>query len=306
MKKALRLHFALLLLVVPTLTSAAEQAWLGPEGQPLPFDTVDQIVDFLASAPIVASKDLSTGITKPKKLTLERDGVRLHAVFHSIDRRERQTKRLRNGEVVLHLVDSHRSQVAAFELSRLLGLYNVPPTALRKVNGREGSVQLWVENAMTEQKRRDRSLRPPDQVDWSHQKADQWIFDNLINNIDRNTGNTLIDGSWNIWLIDHTRSFGRDRGLPYPERISSISRDLWVGLKNLDPEEVRERLAPHMGKSEVRGLLVRREKLIAAVEERIARLGEERVVLERGQPWISIEKTRISELESSSEGESSR
>ena len=269
-------------------TEVPDRAWMGPDGVPLPFDSAAELTDFLASAAVVASKDLSTGTTRPKKLTLERDGVRLHAVFHSIDRSERQVKRLANGQFVLHLRDSYRSQVAAYEISRLLGIDSVPPTVVRASTGRKGSVQLWIEHAMTEQKRRDQALDPPDLTVWNQQKAEQWVFDNLINNIDRNTGNTLIDGGWNLWLIDHTRSFGQDRELPYPERVTSLSKEMWSGLKALDPEEVRERLSPYLNKAEVRALLERREKLLELIEARIARLGEGRIVWEYGRPWVTM------------------
>ncbi len=298
--KRLCLLLALLLVSAATAAPPAERVWLGAGGKRLPFETAAEAVDFLANARVVSWKELSTGITRPKKLVLERDGVRAHAVYHQIDRRERKVKRLRNGQLAHFLIDSHKSQVAAYELSQLLGLEGVPPTALREVDGRVGSVQLWIENAVTEQQRRERSLDPPDRVDWNQQKADQWVFDNLINNIDRNTGNTLIDEAWNLWLIDHTRSFGQDRQLPYPERISSISKELWAGLRALDEREVRGRLEPYLGKSELRALLVRREKLVEAIEARIARLGGERVVYERGKPWIAIGWTPVDESESSS------
>ncbi len=289
MKKIATLAIVLLAaLSQPAASEPFTRSWLDAEGRPLPFENADQVVEFLASASVVDSKTLSTGITKPRKLTLERDGVRAHAVFHSIDRRERQVKRLANGQLALHLIDSYRNQVAAYELSRLLGLDSVPPTALREIEGRTGSVQLWVQNAMTEQKRRDRDLEPPDWTLWNQQKADRWIFDNLINNIDRNTGNTLIDASWNLWLIDHTRSFGMDRQLPYPERIESLSKELWAGLTTLEAELVRERLEPYLGKPEIKSLLLRYERLVAAIEERIARRGEERVVREWGQPRVTV------------------
>jgi len=33
------------------------------------------------------------------------------------------------------------------------------------------------------------------------------LFDQLIYNTDRNLGNLLIDKSWRLWMIDHTRAF---------------------------------------------------------------------------------------------------
>lgn len=296
---AAALALALPALVAAAPPPAAARVWLDTEGRPIAFDT-DQMIDFLTHAKVISSQRLSTGITKPSKLTLERNGVRAHAVFHSIDRRERKVKALGNGEFAMYLVDRHENQVAAFELSRLLGMAGVPPAVRREVGGREGSVQLWIENAVTEQGRRERALEPPDRARWNQQKADQWVFDNLINNIDRNTGNTLIDAAWNVWLIDHTRSFGRDRQLPYPEKISVLSEELWAGLRALDPERVRARLGPYLAKAEIGALLDRRLLLIEAIEARIARLGEDRVVHDRGNPWASVVRTTISESRSSS------
>ena len=289
---ALLIGTAVLASALPAASAPAApsgRVWLGADERPLPFTSAEQIQDFLATATVVTVKDLSTGITKPQKLLLERDGVRAHAVFHSIDRRERKVKRLPNGQLVLHLLDSYKNQAAAYELSRLLGLDSVPPTAVREVEGRLGSVQPWIENAMTEQKRRDRGLEAPDPTIWNQQKAEQGVFDNLINNIDRNTGNSLIDGSWNLWLIDHSRTFGMDRKLPYPERIRSLSKEFWAGLNDLDPIEVEERLSPYLGKKEIRALMIRRDLLIESLEARIARLGEDRIVYEPGRPWAVVQ-----------------
>ena len=149
-----------LLLTLTLLWSApgfgAGRSWLDADGRPLPFDSVAEVTDFLATAQVVGTKSLSTGITEPTKIYLERDGLRVDAVFHHVDRRERQTRRLPGGQVVAHLLDSYKSQVAAFEVSRLLGLDSVPPTVVRTIDGRTGSLQLWVQNAVTEQMRRER------------------------------------------------------------------------------------------------------------------------------------------------------
>ena len=34
------------------------------------------------------------------------------------------------------------------------------------------------------------------------------VFDELIQNRDRNQGNILWTSDWKMWLIDHTRAFG--------------------------------------------------------------------------------------------------
>jgi hypothetical protein len=185
----------------------------------------------------------------------------------------------------MYLRDSFMSQAAAYEMSRILGMKNVPPTVLRRSKGERGSAQLWIENAMTEQMRVEQELEPPDRNLWNQYYADMHVFDNLINNIDRNQGNMLVDSSWNLWLIDHTRSFGRDKDLPYPESVARCSRGLWKGVgSGWDDAEVEERMAPYMKPKEIEALLSRRRKLVELIEQRIAEQGEKMVLFDFGDP----------------------
>ena len=53
---------------------APKFVWIGPDGSPLPFRNFEEIEDFLASATIVAAEDIGSGVTKPKKILLAKDG----------------------------------------------------------------------------------------------------------------------------------------------------------------------------------------------------------------------------------------
>jgi hypothetical protein len=280
------------------LPSAAQQAdepvaygptstfvWLGADKKPLPFRSAEELLIFLQTAEEVSSKPLSVGITKAKRIHLAKGGIEARAVFHDIDRNEQEVKRLANDNVVMYLRDSYLNQTAAYEMSRMLGMKNVPPTVLRQSAGDQGSAQLWIENAMTEQMRVEQDLEPPDYTLWNQYYADMRIFDNLINNIDRNQGNMLVDSSWNLWLIDHTRSFGRDKALPYPEAVTRCSRTLWEGIQSKwDDAAVEKRMAPYMKPKEVEALLSRRQKLVALIEKKIAEQGEKMVLFNFGDP----------------------
>ena len=83
---------------------------------------------------------------------------------------------------------------------------------------------------------------------------DMRVFDNLINNVDRNQTNILIDDNWRLILIDHTRSFARDHSLPRPEQVIHCSRGLWHAIRHLDEGEVRERLTPYLKSAEIDAL----------------------------------------------------
>ena len=137
-----------------------------------------------------------------------------------------------------------------------------------------------IENAMTEFDRRERDLSPPDATDFTRQMSEMRVFDNIINNIDRNQGNMLIDQGWNLWLVDHTRSFGRDARLPAEQSVRRCSRDFWQRLQSLDDAAVQERLGPYLGKFEIRRLLQRRDKVVAKLESLIAEHGEDKVLFD--------------------------
>jgi hypothetical protein len=250
---------------------SAEPVWIGPDGEPLPFADVDEVLDFLAKAEVVDSSAIGTGVTEPRKLVLELDGVRAHGIFHDVEI-VRRRERLRGGKVVNFFRDHYANNVAAFELSRMLGMTNVPPAVVRKVGRQEGSVQLWIEGSSTEADRRRLGIEPPS--NWRLMSKDMLVFDNLTNNIDRNQGNILYDANWKLWFIDHTRAFGRIKQLPSAARVRRCSRALYQALRELDEEEARRRLRPYIGIYEIKGMMARRDLLLALIEERIAATSE--------------------------------
>jgi hypothetical protein len=217
-----RLSLVILTTVLATGSTAALAAvpYLDASGNPLPVDTEEEVLEFLRTAKIVSKAKLGEGTNKSKrKIVLEKDGVRCNAV-------------LRTGYKVVAsgdsgFVDSYLSEVAAYELSRLLGFDNVPPVVRRK----GGSIQIWIENARTV-----RSILENDELPY----ADEWVeqqrqimiaFDNLIANTDRNPGNVLIDDKDKVWFIDHTRSFAGQEELRQPEAITGFDRQLWQNLQ---------------------------------------------------------------------------
>ena len=258
-----------------------ERVWIDPDGKPLPFKSIAEVRDFLSHAKVVDTSGLDTGVTLPRKLLLEQDGVRAHAIFHNVEIEKRREK-LRGGKVVNFFRDHYANNVAAFELSQMLGMTNVPPVVIRRVGRDKGSLQLWIENSRTEADRRELDMIPTGE--WRLAAKDMQVFDNLVNNIDRNQGNILYDADWNLWLIDHTRTLGRNKELPTASRVRRCSRSLWEALRALDQAEVKERLEPYVGIYEVQGLMARRDLLVALLEEQIAARGEMAVLFDYSDP----------------------
>ncbi len=236
--------------------SSPSLSWLGPDGEQLPFRSNEEIEEFLQTADIVSQKRVGEGINNPLKVLLEKDGIQMYAIFRDV-RVERSQMPLSDGKISFFFRDDARFECAAYELSKLLGLDTVPPAVERKIRGKKGTLQAWVENVTTEKTLRKETEVPPsggiERWRWIMQRQNIYIFDNLIYNEDRNLGNILIEPDWKLWMIDHTRAFRRWKELLNPEQIQFSERALWENLQALEETEVRAKLKKFLKPAE--GLL---------------------------------------------------
>jgi hypothetical protein len=258
---------------------AAQRIYLGADAEPLPFQDADSIVRFLATAEIVGAKRIDQGINQPFKLTLERDGVRAHAVFRTVDvKKERY--RAPDGQFFPVFRDSYVHEVAAFELARLLGIDAIPPVSERTYLGKRGSIQLWIENVIDDKTRIERGFEPPG-LWWVQQKILRKLFDALISNIDRNAGNVLVEpDSWTIWLIDHTRSFFEQTDLVDRSVLGQCERNVFERMKELDRQEVGDRLDPYLSTGQLHYLFERWDLLVEHFEALVAERGADVVLFD--------------------------
>lgn len=270
---------AFLAVAVPLGAEGPARRFHGPDGELLPFQSDEEVLDFLKTAKVVDRKEVGSGVSGTLRVLLERDGVRAHAAFRTVEVRR---PKVELGKKILYgFHDSYRYEVAAYELARLLGLDNVPPAVLRRIGGVYGSLQIWIEDAMTEGERERRQIFPPDYDDFYRQKHVMRLFDRLIYNFDRNQGNILIDRNWRLWLIDHTRSFNNSADVAGIGSVTVCEREFWERLQALDEEVLRERLGPYLSHRQIRSLVKRREKAIAYVTGLIDQLGRDAVIFER-------------------------
>lgn len=255
----------------------AAMRWTDPDGKPLPFQSEDELLEFLRTAEVKSEKELSGGITFPIKMLLEKDGIRAYAVFRDVHE-EKTAATFSRGKEDFFFRDNYVFEPAAYELARLLGLDNVPPATLRKLHGKKGSVQIWVENAMTEKKRFHDKIQPPDETRWKKQLQMMNVFDALVYNTDRNRGNILITPDWKVWMIDHTRAFRRNLDLQDADALHQCERGLYETLKALDEAVVRERLKEYLSGLEINALLKRRKLILERLDKLILGNGEEKVL----------------------------
>ena len=271
----------------------AEVVWRGPDGSTLPFRTSREVEAFLRESTLVSvSKKKLSGATAPRKVLVKSGKVRANAVFRSFHREE-ENARWESGRFTELLRDTYLSELAAYQLSLLLGLDTVPPTVPWELKGESGALQLWIEGARAGWHPSE-AEEPSDPARWAMESDKMLVFDVLVGNRDRHEGNVLIDSAGKVWWIDHTRAFGRETDLP-ADRVQRCERRIWEGLVALDPAVTAERLAPYMSPREVDALLERRKRLMALIEKMIAERGESAVLyaIEPGPPLRSVSRSKV-------------
>ncbi len=218
--------------------------------------------------------DHSRAFTGIKRLVLERDGIRARGAFHEIDRISRAHRI--NGRRFSRYYDSYKSQCAAYQLARLFELDNVPPTVCRRVNGIDGSVQLWIEGTLGEGRRE--ADPPPVTADWQRQIQAMRVFDSLIFNDDRNRGNYLIDTEWVLWMIDHSRAFQVHEDLRYGDEIVWCSPRMWELLQQVTDNQIRAAIDAYLASEQMSALLERRALLVEHIQKMIDERGQGSVI----------------------------
>jgi hypothetical protein len=217
---------------------------------------------FLAQAKIVNVKSPPKGTTNTKRVTLS-DGTLTHdASVQTID--DAKAVFESNLGTELNFKDSWRFNVAAYQIDRLLGINMIPATVERRYDGKPGSFTWWVDNVLMDEQERYRQKKTvPDTIDWNRQMWITRMFDQLIANVDRNLGNLLIDTSFNIWMIDHSRAFRINKDLRSAGNLSGMDRAILDKMRQMTRESVKAAVGSHLFDNEVDALLLRRDRIVA-------------------------------------------
>jgi len=237
-----------------------------------------QMKQFLLTAEVVSHGHTSKGITSPWRLTLS-DGMLTHdARFQTIDQHKPEMKSS-TGYTEFNFVDSYKYDIAAYALAELLGLDDMlPVTVEREWRGNSGALSWWLPVKMDEVERHKQKLTAPDAEAWNHQMYKIRVFDQLVYDTDANYTNVLIGPDWKIWRIDFTRAFRLYTFLEDPKDLVRCDRQLLAKLKALDANELSDKTKHYLTKVEVKGVMARRDKIVAYFQKLISEKGEAQVL----------------------------
>jgi hypothetical protein len=237
---------------------------------------------FLKTAKITKTSSAKKGVTNTQRVTMS-DGTLTHdAHVQCIDESKHEFKTDRGTE--LNFKDSYKFNIAAYRLARLLGIENLPVYTERKVGGKTCSVSWWVDGVMMDEStRKQKKMEAPNPDVWNDQIYVMRVFDQLIYNVDRNLTNLLITNDWQIVMIDHSRSFRLPNKIENPKNLGRCDRTLLANLRALDKAGVQKALMPYCTKSEVEGVMARRDLIVAYYDDLIKQKGEGAILYDLGK-----------------------
>jgi hypothetical protein len=271
------------LLATVLAISCASPLWAGqaPAATAAPSLTPDEMTAFLRNARIGPQKSAGGGVTNSKRATLT-DGTFSHdAHIQTVDVAMPVFQAGKASEV--NFKDSYRFNIAGYRLASLLGV-RVPVSVERRVDGADASVTWWVDDVgMDEEDRNKKKTFGPNPVRTTQQIAVMRVFDELIQNKDRNQGNILWTKDWTMWLIDHTRAFRLGRQLLNPDRLTRCDRDVFTRLRDLTVDTVSKAVGDSLRKDELEALMARRDAIVKHFDARIQRAGEAAVLFTTAQ-----------------------
>lgn len=262
-------------LLAALLLAAVAPCLLSAQEVPL---TKDQVRQFLLTAEIVRGKESAKGVTHPARLTLSNGTITHDASFQSTDV-HKSSMTLESGATVINFVDSYKFNIAAYNLSELIGMDDMLPVYVeRRWEGHLGSLSWWLPVKMDEQDRAAKKLEPPDPVAWNKQMYKVRVFDELVYDTDANLTNVLIGPEWQIWRIDFTRAFRPEKKLHAPNDLVQCDRKLFDSLKALKAEDVAAKTKGYLTKDQVQAVMVRRDKIVERFDQLIKEKGESAVL----------------------------
>jgi len=242
-------------------------AWFLSKSHAVTQENVKQkeLENYLRTAKIV-SKRRTGGRGENWVISLDDGKTARHGFFKLLD----ETRS------VSPIGDSYKYGIAAYELDKLLDLNLVPPVVEREIEGRKGSLQIFIEGSLNEMVRRMRSIKPPEPVKFKKILEDLSVFENLTYSPsycgERELDDILImhREDWKIWRVDLSEAFAPSPELIPGCEITGCSKKLCQNLIKLEDKVIKAKLKHYLNDEEI-SMLLKRKKLIIEKIKKINR-----------------------------------
>ena len=224
-----------------------------------------ELEDFLRNGEVLASEDIGTGVTKPKRLTLRRGNFEDYAAFKNedtapgLERSVRYTSRTHNDS------DRYQYDPAAYRLDRMINLQMVPVSVIRSIDDTEGAVSAWIPDAINERDRAEQEVPFDSYCAKDEQYRLRFLFDVLIYNEDRNLTNIIwTRKDFMLRFIDHSLAFRTTARRPKQYRkidlrLSDLTKRK---LEALNEESLREKLSDYLHDRQISAIIDRRDLIL--------------------------------------------
>lgn len=228
--------------------------WLGQE---------QRIEEHLRNAGITSIEDIGTGVTRPRRVYLTPSEPVESLVWKVLPPGKRGG-----------YWESYKSEIAAYELDRLLDMHMIPPAVERRIGDDTGAAVMWVPGLKSV---KQLGGKVPSGPEWGKPIRQMLMFDNLIRNIDRNAGNILIGRPGDLILIDHSRAFTTGKKLE--NRVERVDAELWERMQTLTRENLTHALGRWLDEDAITAIIERRDAMAAAIDKQIAKKGRALVLI---------------------------
>jgi hypothetical protein len=243
------------------LTLHAQQTVAGSNGAKIWIGRAPEMEAYLATAEVDRMEQTSVGVTRPRRVFLKGTGPFSEMVW----------KPLPPGRYGGYY-ESYRSEIAAYEIDKLLALNMVPPKVERTIDREVGAAVMWISAKSFKELGGAPNAPPQYRASWNRQLVHAKMFDNLIGNPDPNLGNWLVDAEWNVILIDHSRAFGTAKDLTH--ELTRIEKELWNRITALTEEQVAASpIGRWLDARQIRAMFARRASMQKVVDRLVKRNG---------------------------------
>jgi hypothetical protein len=237
-------------------TEATAKTWIGRAAE---------IEAYLRTARIARTERTERGVTQPVRAFLEPGGPVTSMTWKALP-----PGRSRG------FYESYKSEIAAYEIDKLLELNMVPPKVEREVDAVTGVAVMWVEPTKSFAALGGVPKPPPARLEkWNRELIRAKMFHNFIGDIDPNLGNWLVDPAWNVILIDQSRALTTTTKLVH--QLQRIDQPLWERMRALSEDGLARALSQWLDRDQIRALLDRRTGMQEQIDRLVRANGEAHV-----------------------------